>query len=81
MRIATYGRPGVVYIDLPEDIINAKLSEMPIIPPRCPSPPLSLAPLPLIKNCYKEVSLSSNPLVIIGKFKTPTNTYFKYSCI
>ncbi|KAI6655130.1 2-hydroxyacyl-CoA lyase 1 [Oopsacas minuta] len=67
VRISTYGRPGVVYIDLPGDMINTELSQAPNIPVHCPPPPLSTAPSSLILDCYKEIYSSHNPLVVIGK--------------
>lgn len=68
VRYATYGRPGVSYIDLPGNLLQASASTD-AIPPQYahPSPPLCY---PDVREVAKAVELLKNakrPLVIIGK--------------
>lgn len=68
VRESTYGRPGACYIDLTADLISKTMPGSSIIyPPKCPKPPLSLAPLSVIKSIVYELTTAERPLVIIGK--------------
>lgn len=66
VKISLYGRPGVVYIDLPGNYINAEVSSSLPIVPRCPNPPLAFADHELIKAACHLLSYSQRPLIIIG---------------
>lgn len=68
VRSAMYGRPGVSYIDLPGDMIEAEVPPGTVkLPPKCPPPPVTLSDP---KNVHKAVTVlksAQRPLVIIGK--------------
>jgi len=68
VRSATYGRPGVSYLDFPANLLSAQVERgnIPLSPP-CPRPPL-LCPSPSdIQKAALIISKSSRPLVIVGK--------------
>ncbi|CAL1272311.1 unnamed protein product [Larinioides sclopetarius] len=67
-RQSTFGRPGASYIDLAADVIAQERPESSIeYPPKCPEPPISLAPSRLIKSLNDVLTTAKRPLVIIGK--------------
>ena len=68
VRTSIYGRPGAVYLDLPNDIISAELSEERIrFPARCPEPPKSQADPAAIERALAALRSAERPLVIVGK--------------
>ncbi|XP_055924701.1 2-hydroxyacyl-CoA lyase 1-like [Argiope bruennichi] len=68
IRLSTFGRPGASYIDLAADVIAQETPESSIeYPPKCPEPPISMAPLSLIKSLNDVLSTAERPLVVIGK--------------
>ncbi|XP_051164297.1 2-hydroxyacyl-CoA lyase 1 [Leptopilina boulardi] len=68
VRLATYGRPGAVYIDLPATLLQQKVDEHNIVKvSQCPPPPLIYPQLELIENAVALITNAKRPLVIIGK--------------
>lgn len=67
-RLATYGRPGVTYIDMPGDLLRAKILESELnLGPKVPRPPLTI---PFQEDLQRAVALiksAQRPLVILGK--------------
>lgn len=67
VRLATYGRPGVSYLDLPGNILQSKavvdLSQQ----YAHPSPPVAYPDPKQIDEAVKVLVEAKNPLVIIGK--------------
>ena len=69
VRSATYGRPGPAYIDLPGDMLRAKMPTSTLdVGPRVPLPP------PVTMPCEADVAAAAlllkgaeRPLVIVGK--------------
>ena len=62
------GRPGPVYLDLPADVITARVDEEAVQP----APPLPPAPRPLaepaaIERAVRAIAAAERPLLIIGK--------------
>jgi 2-hydroxyacyl-CoA lyase 1 len=67
-RIATYGRPGPVYLDMLDDIISGHIDEDEVVyPPAVPEPPRTIAPNESIAAAVEALKSAENPLVIIGK--------------
>ena len=68
VRTSIYGRPGAVYIDLPNDIISGALEESDLErASRCPDPPRSLAEPAQIERAMAALRSAKRPLVIVGK--------------
>lgn len=68
VRHAISGRPGPVYLDLPGDIISAKIDESQITyPPRVEAPTTPQVDPALIKKAIAAFKSARNPLAIIGK--------------
>lgn len=68
VRTSLYGRPGAVYLDLPNDILLGEVSEHEVdTPPRCPEPPTSLADPTAIEQALELLRTAERPLVILGK--------------
>ena len=68
VRTSIYGRPGAVYLDLPNDIISGSMAEEDLdIPARCPEPPKSLADPDAIRDALQALKSAKRPLVIVGK--------------
>lgn len=68
VRHAISGRPGPVYLDLPGDIISAKIDESQITyPPRVEIPSTPQVDPALIKKAIAAFKSARNPLAIIGK--------------
>lgn len=68
VRLATYGRPGVSYLDFPGNMLQTQVLEENI--PRqylTPVPPLVFPDPTLIKNTIQLLSNAKRPLVIVGK--------------
>lgn len=68
VRLATYGRPGVSYIDLPGNLLQAKI-DIESIPKEYshPNPPLSYPDTNAVTNAVDLIQNAARPLVIIGK--------------
>jgi 2-hydroxyacyl-CoA lyase 1 len=68
VRTSLYGRPGAVYLDLPNDLITAEPAEDSIDwRPRCPEPPRSLADPAAVERALATLRSAERPLVIVGK--------------
>ncbi len=68
VRTSIYGRPGAVYLDLPNDIISAELPEEQVrFPARCPEPPRSQADPTEVERALAALRSAKRPLVIVGK--------------
>jgi len=68
VRTSIYGRPGPVYLDLPGDIIGAKVDEERAPQrPRVPEPPRSFADPAAVQAALAALKTAERPLVIVGK--------------
>lgn len=68
VRTSIYGRPGAVYLDLPNDIINGVVDANKVeMPPRCPDPPRPYAEPESITKAVEALKSAERPLVIVGK--------------
>jgi 2-hydroxyacyl-CoA lyase 1 len=68
VRISMYGRPGPVYLDLPGDIIDAKLDDENItMPERVPDAPRPTTDPSAVQAALETLKSAERPLVIIGK--------------
>ncbi|CEF67981.1 Thiamine pyrophosphate enzyme, C-terminal TPP-binding domain and Thiamine pyrophosphate enzyme, central domain and Thiamine pyrophosphate enzyme, N-terminal TPP-binding domain-containing protein [Strongyloides ratti] len=69
VRMAMYGRPGAVYIDIPGNLILTSIDENEIIfpvPVTLP-PPKSVPPKDMLIKAYEEIKKAKKPLIIYGK--------------
>jgi 2-hydroxyacyl-CoA lyase 1 len=68
VRTSIYGRPGPVYLDMPDDIICGECDEEEIYQAaRCPEPPRTAAPDDDVEAALDLLETAKNPLVIVGK--------------
>lgn len=68
VRTATYGRPGAVYVDLPNDLLTGQVDEAKIEWPRaCPPAPRTCAPAAAIESALAVLRGAERPLVVVGK--------------
>jgi 2-hydroxyacyl-CoA lyase 1 len=68
VRNSIYGRPGAVYLDMPDDIIQAEIDESEAVEAATiPEPPRSQAPQENIEAALDVLEGAKNPLVIVGK--------------
>ena len=69
VRISMYGRPGPVYLDLPGDVIDAKIDEddAPADLARVADAPRPLADPAAIQAALDTLRQAERPLVIVGK--------------
>ncbi|XP_053483700.1 2-hydroxyacyl-CoA lyase 1 [Ictalurus furcatus] len=68
VRSSIYGRPGACYIDIPGDMVNARVDRKTIrFPSCCPPPPVSLANNHEISKAVTMLKQAQRPLLIIGK--------------
>lgn len=68
IRTSVYGRPGAVYLDLPNDIISGDCPpEQVAWKPRCDDPPRSLADPVAVERALEILRAAERPLVIVGK--------------
>ncbi|KAF4088257.1 hypothetical protein AMELA_G00080940 [Ameiurus melas] len=68
VRSSIYGRPGACYIDIPGDMVNARVDRKTIrFPSCCPPPPVSLASNHDITKAVTMLKQAQRPLIIIGK--------------
>ena len=68
VRSSIYGRPGAVYLDMPDDIINAEVDESKVADfPRIPEPPRPQAAPEAIEAALDALESAERPLVIVGK--------------
>eukprot|EP00095_Tigriopus_kingsejongensis_P010593 maker-scaffold818_size92908-snap-gene-0.17 protein:Tk10593 transcript:maker-scaffold818_size92908-snap-gene-0.17-mRNA-1 annotation:"2-hydroxyacyl- lyase 1" len=67
-RMATYGRPGVTYIDMPGDLLRDTIPESEVcLGPKVPRPPVAIPTRADLKAAVHLLQGAKRPLVIIGK--------------
>ncbi len=68
VRLATYGRPGVSYIDMPGNLLQARISEEKVPPYYSHQAPELIFPDPSsVEKAAQLLMAAKNPLVIVGK--------------
>jgi 2-hydroxyacyl-CoA lyase 1 len=68
VRNSIYGRPGAVYLDMPDDIILGEAEEDTVsFPGRCADPPRIAAPGEYVEQALNVLEQAKNPLIIVGK--------------
>ena len=68
VRVAINGRPGPVYLDLPGDVIDAKVDESEVQwEERVPEPARPMVSAENVEAAIEALKTASNPLVIVGK--------------
>ena len=68
VRTAWYGRPGATYLDLPDDVILAKVDDADVrMAPTIPTPPRSQAADADVAAALAALRTAERPLVIVGK--------------
>jgi len=69
VRTALYGRPGPVYLDMPDDVILGRLEEEEVLEerPAVRDAPRTLADPAAVQAALEALRQSENPLVILGK--------------
>ncbi|XP_070168726.1 2-hydroxyacyl-CoA lyase 1 isoform X2 [Polyergus mexicanus] len=68
VRLATYGRPGAIYLDLPATLLTQNVDESKIFKALpCSLPPLSYPDTKLIEQAANLLIRAKKPLVIVGK--------------
>ncbi len=68
VRTSIYGRPGAVYLDMPDDIINQEVDEADIVEyPVIPEPPRTQAMPESVEAALDLLEGAEKPLVITGK--------------
>jgi 2-hydroxyacyl-CoA lyase 1 len=68
VRTSIYGRPGAVYLDLPNDLIVDQVEEDQVTwKPRCSDPPRSQADPASVARALELLRRAERPLVIVGK--------------
>uniref|UniRef100_A0A8C5ANG5 2-hydroxyacyl-CoA lyase n=1 Tax=Gadus morhua TaxID=8049 RepID=A0A8C5ANG5_GADMO len=68
VRTSMFGRPGACYVDIPGDMVNAKVERKDVrVVSCCPPPPVSLAYPGAIIDALSVLRAAKRPLVVIGK--------------
>ncbi|CAD7089581.1 unnamed protein product [Hermetia illucens] len=68
VRYATYGRPGVSYLDFPANLLQASAPESKInFELTHPPPPLTYPDPECVREAFKLLTHAQRPLIIIGK--------------
>ncbi len=68
IRQSLYGRPGAVYLDMPDDVISGEIDEADVpSASTVAEPPRSLAPQDRIEAALDVLQSAKNPLIIVGK--------------
>src|SRR5215207_4619805 len=68
VRSSIYGRPGAVYLDMPDDIIGGKVEEEGVVmKPAVPAPPRTQALQEQVEAAVGALRTAERPLVIVGK--------------
>ena len=68
VRHSIYGRPGGVYLDLPDDIIRGEVEESEVMTPaKVPEPPRPFADPSSVDAALSALESAQRPLVIVGK--------------
>lgn len=67
VRMATYGRPGVAYLDMPGNILQSKANYDDNQQYAHPEPPLAFPDPVQVQRAVELLTKAKNPLVIVGK--------------
>ncbi|XP_030637083.1 2-hydroxyacyl-CoA lyase 1 isoform X1 [Chanos chanos] len=68
VRSSIYGRPGACYVDIPGDMVNARVERNRVREVSCcPPPPVSLAEVSAVTQALNVLKTAKCPLLIIGK--------------
>uniref|UniRef100_A0A0N5A5C0 2-hydroxyacyl-CoA lyase n=1 Tax=Parastrongyloides trichosuri TaxID=131310 RepID=A0A0N5A5C0_PARTI len=69
IRMAMYGRPGAVYLDIPGNLVLTSIDEEKVILPlKVPLPgPTSVPPRSMLLKGFEEIKKAKKPLIIYGK--------------
>nr|CAB3251759.1 2-hydroxyacyl-CoA lyase 1 [Phallusia mammillata] len=67
VRMATYGRPGACYIDIPGNFVNEVEKCNIRFPSKCERPPKILAEVMLVTKASTLLHEAKKPLVVVGK--------------
>ncbi len=68
VRHSIFGRPGAVYLDMPDDIIQAEVEEGDAAAAALvPEPPRSVAPQEDVEAALDALESAERPLVVVGK--------------
>lgn len=68
VRLATYGRPGACYLDLPGNVLAGRIDSSKVVSTYLtPEPPLAFPNPKLITEAVEILMSAKRPLVIIGK--------------
>jgi 2-hydroxyacyl-CoA lyase 1 len=68
VRNSIYGRPGATYLDMPDDLITARIDESKVPEVgRCPDPPRTQALPEDVERALNTLESAERPLVIVGK--------------
>ena len=68
VRHSIFGRPGAVYLDMPDDIIQAEVEEEDAAAAALvPEPPRSVAPQEDVEAALDALESAERPLVVVGK--------------
>lgn len=68
VRLATYGRPGVSYLDFPGDVLRASVAVDSIVDEYAhPMPPLCYPDIQCVQKAAALLKSAKRPLIIVGK--------------
>ncbi|KAL2103166.1 hypothetical protein ACEWY4_000034 [Coilia grayii] len=68
VRSSMFGRPGACYVDIPGDMVNARVDQSHVRQVTCcPPPPVSLAPPTEVLKAVTLIKQAQRPLLILGK--------------
>ncbi len=67
VRTALFGRPGPVYLELPEEVIEGRVEGAAPEAPTVPEPPRPEAPAAAVEAALDELEAAERPLVVVGK--------------
>ncbi|KAL1464677.1 hypothetical protein WDU94_004302 [Cyamophila willieti] len=68
VRLCTYGKPGVSYLDFPANLLAQRISQSAVMPsPKVPEPTLPWPGIAELKKVSRLLISAQTPLVIVGK--------------
>uniref|UniRef100_A0A915IDE3 2-hydroxyacyl-CoA lyase n=1 Tax=Romanomermis culicivorax TaxID=13658 RepID=A0A915IDE3_ROMCU len=67
IKVATYGRPGPVYVDIPGNLITGRTDDIINFGSPLPKPPEMLPPADELEKAADLLKTAQKPLVIVGK--------------